>query len=68
MQEQIPIRVEVLPFVDRVVSVGLWIGRLFTQHHAHAELSEHFITDGVDAEITQVQRDANKWAEKIDLV
>lgn len=35
-------KVEVLPLVDRVVSAGLWVGRLLTQHVQHLTPSEHF--------------------------
>lgn len=37
-------RIDVLPLVDRVVSAGLWVGRLFTKQvlHEPTPISDHF--------------------------
>lgn len=42
--EKFPPKIEVLPLMDRVVSAGLWVGRLFTKQVVHEPLviSEHF--------------------------
>lgn len=54
--------IEVMPVVDRVVSAGLWIGRLFTKRHFSN------VIDLYDqSSWTPVQQDAAQWMDKFDL-
>ena len=45
-KEQIPFpKIEIIPIVDKIVSVGLWVGKLITQHIQHEAPSDHFRED-----------------------
>lgn len=52
-------KIEIMPVVDRMVDVGLWVGRLLTKHIQHLTPSEHFSKPVQRYDVFDL--DSNRW-------